>query len=71
VTSVVPESSAENRCTVSWMLIVVAVIRGELSACIFAGVIRVPRHLQLIVGCLWQYSERIVLGIIPVADVAT
>ena len=75
--SAVPESAAEGTCAVSWCQVVVAVIRAEQQSvvvpaeCIVAGVTRVPSHLQLVVVCLGQYSERTVLGVVPVAGVAT
>jgi len=72
----VPESAAVVRCTVVWPLVVVTVIGAEhhavaVAECITAGVTRVPSHLQRVVVCLGQYSERTVLGPVPVAGVAT
>ena len=69
------QESAVVHCTVSWWIqVVVSVMRGEhhavlVAECISAGVTRVPSHLQLIVVPLWQYSERTVLGVVPIAVV--
>jgi len=77
VARLVPKSTAVFHCTVySRPQVVVTVIRAEHHAVlvaerIVAGVTRVSSHYQLIVGCLCQYSERTVLGVVPVAEVAT
>ena len=67
-----PKSASDPRCTVVWPPVVVTVDRGELLTVvvverIVAGVTREPFHLQLVVVCLGQYSERAVLGVVPVA----
>ena len=74
---VVPKSAAEAHCTVSvWPRVIVTVIRAEhhtvlVNESVPAGVTREPRHLQPVVVCLCQYSERTVLGPVPDAGVAT
>jgi len=70
---VVPESTAVIQCAVSWWPPVIGAEAHTVAVaeCIFASVTRVPRHLQSVVVCLTQYSERTVLGMIPVAGVAT
>ena len=71
----VPETAAVPHCTVHWWpQVVVAVIRAEHHAvvkaeCIVVGVTRIPSHQQPEVVCLWQHSERTVLGIVPFAAV--
>ena len=67
----VPES-AEPRRAVIWPPVVVTVERRELLAVvgaerIVAGVTREPAHMHRVVDCLGQYSERAVLGVVPVA----
>ena len=69
-----PESASGLFCTVA---VVVTVDRDELLTVVLAericaedaGVTREPAHLQLVVVCLGQYSERAVLGVVPVAGV--
>jgi len=75
-TALVPESATPVRCAVSWPQVVVSVQCAEhrtvaVAEWITAGVTWVPRHLQRVVGRLSQYYERTVLGVVPVAGVAT
>jgi len=73
----VPESAAGARRTVDRRpSVIVTVIRREhhpvaVAQCIVTGVTRVPGHLQPVVVDLGQYSERAVLGNVPVVGVAT
>jgi len=76
-TVLVPEPAAGTRRTVDRRpSVMVPVIRREhhpvaVTQRIVTGVTRVPSHLQPVVGWFCQYSERAVLGNVPVVGVAT
>ena len=36
-----------------------------ITECVTAYITRVPRHPQSVVGCLTEYSEPVVLGVVP------
>ena len=69
----VPESTTGDRRAVCRRpLVIIPVVRAEhrtvaVAERIVAGVTRVPGHLQHVVGRLFQYSERAVLGVVPFA----
>ena len=76
---IVPESAAGEYCTVAPIApsavrihIIVKVIRGEHHSILItlmteriANVTRVPSSHHPVVGCLAEYNERTVLGIVP------
>ena len=74
--SVVPKSAARNRRAVSWVRVVITVVRREHHAVVIPSecvgrVSREIRHHNPVVIGLGQDSECAVLGVVPVAGVAT
>ena len=70
--AVVPESTAVPHCTVVGPHVIVTVIRGEHHSivpteCVKADFTRVPRYAQSVVGCLTEYREGTLLGVVPIA----
>jgi len=72
-TALVPESASLVRSAVPGAQVVVTVIRTEhhpvaVTERIVAGVTRVPRHMQCVVGSFIQHYERAVLGPVPMSS---
>ena len=71
----VPESAGvEQRAVFYRRLVVVSILGAEhgavvMAECVVAGVTRELSHLQRVVVCLGQDSERAVLGVVPVVIV--
>ena len=66
----VPESAAVDHCTVVGPHVIVTVVRGEHHSilpneCVTAYITRVPGYPQSVVGCLTEYNEGTVLGVVP------